>query len=502
MAHRSRKATVALCVVGLVLTGSQCSSERPAQEDNVVLRWNEAALEAVRASTLGPPMVSRALAILHTCMYDAWAAYDQKAVGTRMGGRLRQAPSEYEPANQNKAMSFAAYRAAIDVFPASKTTVFDPLMKRLGYDANDRSTATTTPSGVGNVACQAVLEFRHRDGSNQLGDEPGGTPGVPYSDYTAYKPANPAMALSADVVRAGRAGLRQPGRWQPLTYSSADGTVATPKFLAPFWSRVVPFALPSGAVYRSPTGPAPYGSSQFTNEVLEVLEMSARLDDERKVIAEYWSDGPRSETPPGHWNLLGQYVSRRDRHDVAADVKMFFALNNAMFDAGIVAWDNKVAFDSVRPITAIRNRFRGVRVRAWAGPYQGTKLIDGGDWLPYQASTFPTPPFAEYPSGHSNFSAAAARVLALFTGDDDFGMSVVVPAGTSKVEPGAVPAKDVTLSWDTFAGAANQAGLSRRYGGIHFRQADLDARQTGRRCGDDAWAKALTLFRGASTTAP
>jgi len=127
-------------------------------------------------------MVARALAIVHTCIYDAWAAYDENAVGTQLGGTLRQQPAQRRIANKNKAISFAAYRAAVDLFPADKATVFDPLMAQLGYDPNDMSNNTTTPSGVGNVACAAVLNFRHHDGSNQLGNL--AASGVPYADYT------------------------------------------------------------------------------------------------------------------------------------------------------------------------------------------------------------------------------------------------------------------------------------------------------------------------------
>jgi hypothetical protein len=232
-----------------------------------------------------------------------------------------------------------------------------------------------------------------------------------------------------------------------------------------------------------------------------LLELSAGLTDEQKMIAEYWADGPRSELPPGHWDLFAQFVSRRDhhgpqKHGVDADVKLFFALTNAIFDASICCWDNKRAFDSVRPITALRYLFRGQQVRAWAGPYQGTQLIDGEKWFPYQASTFPTPPFGEYSSGHSTFSAAGAEVLRLFTGSDDFGASVTFKAGSSKFEPGAVPATGITLSWATFKEAADQAGFSRRYGGIHFEQGDLDARAAGRLVARQAWARALRYFTG------
>src|SRR5205809_3717703 len=140
------------------------------RRDSVVVRWNEAALQGVRDSKLGPPMVSRALAILHTCAYDAWAAYDRDAVGTRLGGVLRRPPAERTRSNKEQAISFAAYRAAVDLFPASRATVFDPLMASLGYDPGEYTTDAALPAGVGNLVAHAVLEFRHQDGANQLGN--------------------------------------------------------------------------------------------------------------------------------------------------------------------------------------------------------------------------------------------------------------------------------------------------------------------------------------------
>jgi len=260
------------------------------------------------------------------------------------------------------------------------------------------------------------------------------------------------------------------------------------------------FAVRPGSL-RSTTGPAKYGSAEYAAQAQAVVDLSAGLTDEQKMIAEYWADGPHSELPPGHWNLFAQFVSRREHHlpvaqRIERDVKLFFALTNAVSDAGCCAWDNKRAFNSVRPITAIRTLFRGQPVRAWAGPYHGTKLIDGATWFPYQPATFPTPPFPEYSSGHSSFSAAAAEILKLFTGSDRLGTSVTLPAGSSRVEPGAVPTNDLTLSWATFSEAADQAGLSRRYGGIHFEQGDRDARATGSIAARLAWQTAQRYWRG------
>src|SRR6267378_3682777 len=108
--------------------------------DSVVVRWNVAALQGVRDSKLGPPMVARALAIVHTSVYDAWAAYDRRAIGTRLGAALRRPHREHTRANKEIAISFAAYRAAVDLFPGDRLTVFDPLMRSLGHNPNDMST--------------------------------------------------------------------------------------------------------------------------------------------------------------------------------------------------------------------------------------------------------------------------------------------------------------------------------------------------------------------------
>jgi hypothetical protein len=468
---------------------------------NVVVDWNDAFLQAVRESRLGPPMVARALAVAHTCAYDAWAAYDRLAVGTGLGNSLRRPARERRYENKVEALSYAAYRAGIDLFPGSKASVFDPLLARIGLDRDNRSDDTTTPAGIGNVAAATVLAARHRDGANQLGDEPGGVKGVAYSDYTGYHPRNDPMDTRAPLDPAT---VHDPSHWQQLRYIDATGNLVTPPFSGPHWQHVRPFALdPSGAL-RSQSGPAQFGSAAFARQAEELVAISAGLTDEQKMIAEYWADGPRSELPPGHWNLFAQQVLERDatgsrEHDLDAAVKLFFALTNAIFDAGCCAWDNKIAFDSVRPITAIRWLNRGKTITAWGGPGRGTRQIAGEEWFPYQPTTFPTPPFAEYSSGHSNFSAAGAEILRAFTGSDSFGGSVTLAAGSSRIEPGAVPARDVTLAWPTFSDAAAQAGLSRRYGGIHFAQGDQDARATGRTVASRCLTKALTYFDG---TAP
>lgn len=448
-------------------------------EGTLVVRWNSAALDAIRATRFGPPITARALAIVHTCMYDAWTAYTPVARGTHLDAPLRQPPDAWTPANKAQAISYAAYRALADLYP-TEAPAFTDLVARLGYDPGDTSEDPTTPSGIGNLVAKAALAFRHADGANQLGDlHPGA-----YSDTTGYTPVN------------GPDQLVDPNRWQPLRVPDGSGGVVEQTFTAPHWGQVVPFALPAGDVLRPRSGPARYPSVAYQLQAREILAYSAHLTDTAKVIVDYWRDGPRSEQPPGHWCLFAQEISQRDKHDLDADVQLFFILANALLDTSIACWDAKRAFDSPRPITAIRFLYRGRWVRAWGGPYQGTQLIRGETWQPYQPATVVTPPFPEHVSGHSAFSAASAEILRRWTGSDAFGATVVQPAGSSALEPGAVPAQDVRLTWATFSDAADQAGFSRRLGGIHFLAGDMAGRSLGRAVAARVWDAAQRLIHG------
>lgn len=449
--------------------------------DSIVTQWNDGALQSIREVHPGPPIVARALAIVHTCGYEAWAAYDSVAVGTQVGGSLRRPRAEATEENKTRAVSYAEYRALLDLFPQpAQVARFRSFMVSLGYNPDDNSTDIRKPAGVGNTAAAAVLSFRHHDGSNQLGDL---SPGA-YTDYTGYVPVN-----TPDQVV-------DPSRWQPLRASDGRGGYVVQKFITPQWGKVAPFALRSAAEFR-PVLPAPYPSADYTEQANEVLAYSAALTDEQKMMAEYWADGPASELPPGHWTLFAEAVSTRDHHGLDEDVRMFFALTNAIFDASIACWEAKRFYDYVRPITAVHALYSGKQVTAWAGAGLGTRVIDGSNWRPYQAATVVTPPFPSYVSGHSAFSAAGAQILRLYTNSDVFGLSATFPAGSSRVEPGIVPHAPVTLSWATFSDAADEAGISRRYGGIHFKQEDVVSRQMGRLVADAAWAKALSYFNPA-----
>jgi hypothetical protein len=454
----------------------------PTKGDNVVLRWDEELLQAIRANPggTGPTVTARALGVAHTSMFDAWAAYDARAVGTRYGGSLRQPPQERTLENKNKAISFAAYTTLVDLFP-SRAGDFALQMKELGYavDGSD----TSTPAKIGATTAKAVIEFRHKDGANQLGG---------YADTTGYQPVN-----TPDQVN-------DRWRWQPLRVPLGDPFGKVQKALTPQWATVVPFGMTSQFGHDVPGPPKLPNGDWSSVDIETAVKDTSYLDDTNKIKAEYWADGPNSEFPPGHWAVFAQATSRKRHHSLDDDVKLFFALGNALMDASIAAWAWKFKYDYARPISGIHEEYRGRQVVSWLGPYKGYGLVDAERWIPYQERTVVTPPFPEYVSGHSTFSGAGARVLSLFTGSDTFGASVTVKAGGSRFEPRTptqpgTPATDVTLSWSTFSVAAGDAGMSRRYGGIHFESGDLHGRALGRDIGWDAWFKAQSYIKPIST---
>jgi uncharacterized protein DUF6851/vanadium-dependent haloperoxidase-like protein len=480
----------ALAMLAVIAGAGPAMGSTPGADwtDSVAARWNQTLQQAILDAHPGPPMSARMLAVVNTCMYDAWAAYDPVAVGTRLGGALRRPAAEQTLANKKAAISYAAYRALLDLFPgADQAAKFQAAMRDLGYDPADASTDTAHAAGVGNVAALAVCEFRHHDGSNQLGDLSASH--VPYSDYTGYTPVN-----TVDQIN-------DPNHWQPLLVPDGKGGFTAQTYSGPFWGNVIPFAMTSGSQFRALNPPARWNGSaessvEYVEQARDLINLSANLTDRQKVIVEHWADGPGTTLPPGHWVRFAGWVAARDNLGLDDEMKLFFLVSNAVFDAGISCWDTKRVYDSVRPITAIHFLFKGQKIMSWGGRGQGTKEIDGSVWRPYQFEIQLSPPFPAFASGHSTFSAAAAEVMKRFTGSDAFGASFTMPAGKSQGEPRLVPAADVTLTWDTFTQAADEAGMSRRYGGIHFAADDYTARYMGREVGVAVWEKAQSYFNG------
>jgi hypothetical protein len=563
--------------------------------------WDEAMLDAIRRDLPAPTTHARNLFHVSAAMWDAWAAYDPKADGYFV--REKDKATDVEAARET-AISYAAYRVLLwrYSYGANMQVTFDELtrtMRSLCYRVDFTSTKGDSPAALGNRIAAAAIRYGRSDGSLER---------LHYADES-FVPVNAPLV----VAQPGTA-MHDPTFWQPLALDqtvaqnglSVPGKVQT--FIGSQWGHVRGFALPAskGGGPIDP-GPPPIGTpadAAFKQAAVDVIRKSAELDpadgqmvdigldavgnnplgtndghgyavnsvtgkpyapervplaDYARVLAEFWADGPNSETPPGHWNVIANAVS--DSPLMAAkigsgaadrlswDVHMYFALNGAVHDAAIAAWGLKRRYQSVRPISMIRylaehgqssdpnlpaydpeglplipglielitpqssapgqrhaalaDHIGEIAIRAWRGnpkdPSQtsGVGWILGDRWVPYQKGTFVTPAFPGFISGHSTFSRAAAEVLAAYTGSPYF------PGGefTQSFSPGYLkfergPSKPLTLEWATYYDAADQAGISRIYGGIHIPADDFAGRRIGARIGKEAWALAERYFTG------
>ncbi|MEE4185266.1 MAG: vanadium-dependent haloperoxidase, partial [Gammaproteobacteria bacterium] len=172
---------------------------------------------------------------------------------------------------------------------------------------------------------------------------------------------------------------------------------------------------------------------------------------------------------------------------------LYFAVANAAFDAFIASWESKIYYDTSRPWTLIRYYFADEVIDGWGGPGAGKTQLPANRWHPYSPAVFPTPPFGGYPSGHSTVSAASAETLRRFTGSDDFGYVVNLSAG-SLTEPGTET--PVTLEFPTFTYTAEQAGISRLYGGYHIQADNIEGLNMGRKVADYVWPVTESYFNG------
>ena len=608
---------VVALLVGSVAVGGLLAVTRPWQgtpacavvpdhpEWSVARRWNEALLDAIRRDLPAPTIHARNLFHAAVAMWDAWAAYEPGASGYLVTDKV---DASDRAAARNEAISYAAYRVlesryANAVGNVDSITEFNDVMRSLCYSIDVSTADGDSPAALGNRIAQAVLAYGLADGSNEAEG---------YSDPD-YMPVNEPLV----VARPGTTMI-DPNRWQPLQLEKMISQNGIPvangnqEFIDPHWGAVAGFALSepaAPALPMDPGAPPRLGESDqaFKDDAVAVLRYSSLLDpasdvtidispgalggsslgtndgkghdvnpvtgrayepdvvahaDFGRALAEFWADGPKSETPPGHWNAIANEVSDALGGELRIggdgpvvdrlewDVKLYLALDGANHDAAVAAWGAKKYFDTARPISMIRYmgglgqssdpggpayhrdglplvrglievvtdassapgaRHAGfaahvgeIAVLAWAGnpadpatDTSGVAWIRAVDWVPYMPSTFVTPAFAGYISGHSTFSRASAEVMTAFTGSEYFPgglMEWTVEAGAFKVEAG--PAADVTLQWATYADAADQAGLARLYGGIHIPADDFAGRQVGAACGRGAWERARAYYAG------
>jgi len=315
-------------------------------------------------------------------------------------------------ASRTAAASAAAHQALLSLFP-SHTPAFDGLHAAVLAEIPNGPQKT---NGIawGEFVAGQLLAVRANDGSTAIVQPPGGS---------------------------------GPGVWIPTPPAFLP-------YLLPQWGFVVPFTMNNSSQFR-PSGPPALDNQQYLADYEEVKQLGAAVGstrtEDQTEIALFWADGAGTETPPGHWNSIAQIIAAAHDTTLEENARLFALLNIAMADAAICSWDAKYTYHFWRPVTAI----------AFAEPQL--------NWM----SFIGTPPFPDYTSGHSTFSAAAATLLPLFFGTED------LPFTTgSDFLPG------VERSFSTCMEAAAEAAASRIYGGIHFRSASEDGLAAGSSIGE------------------
>ena len=393
---------------------AQASAMTP---QDVIHAWYGLSLELVRHTpTYSPPVASRAFAYLGITAYEAVAggAGALRSLAGQLNG-LTPLPQRVPGlATGEAAVLHAALTAAATDLFANTGPTGQRALSRLGEKLSAAVSAGLTAEIVtrseahGRAVAAHILAWSRSDGGAVIENL-----GFPASYQLSHGPAH----------------------WMPANLIALQQTP-----LLPDWGHNRSFAMPDGAACPLPAPPA-YSedpASAFYRQALEVVEIQKNLSLEQRAIARFWSDDPMlSPTPPGHWESIALQSLKRNDASLEQSVDVLARLGVALADAFIACWNAKYQYDLLRPVTYIR------------------RVID-----PQWQSLIATPPFPEYPSGHSTQSGAAAVVLA-----EAFGETYAFEDATHRKD-GLAP-----RAFKSFWAAAEEAGISRLYGGIHFRAA-------------------------------
>ncbi|MEV4890934.1 vanadium-dependent haloperoxidase [Nonomuraea sp. NPDC055795] len=423
----------------------------------------------VSQSASDASLVVRIVALMDNGWFDAIAPYHPTAVG--IYSRLGRRPAGEGATNRNKniAILYSTYRVLSGLVPQG-VAEWRRMLASVGLDPDDRGTDARTPVGLGNLAAQAVLDRRARDGMNQLGDEGGRRyHRRPYADYTGYRPVNTADEL------------RDPSRWQPAVTTTGAGIFRAQQFVTPQWAVTRPYSFTDPARFRvPPPKDSDHRNRQgYKRQADEVIAASAALTDEQKMKAELFND---------KFLALGfPAVMAAENRRLPLDrfVHSLAATELAAFDAGIAIWSEKRRYDAVRPFSAIAHVYGRRPITAWGGPGKGTVTdLPAHEWKSYlNVADHP-----EYPSGSAGFCSALAQVQRRVHGTDQVDLSLPREKGSSLVEPGLTPARDITLRWSSWTALEDDCGLSRVWGGVHFKAASRAGHEIGRAVGEAAYA--------------
>ncbi len=458
--------------ISFILFGSSCNTpssitgnNNPQGKDNIAYYWAEVALEATARDTERfnprPTITSRYLGLIFTAVFDAWSVYDNTAHPVYLKHNNKESGTLM---SKEIAVSYAAYKTLLEYYP-NDSIYFKNKLLELRLNPNLELIKKNSPAYYGLQAANDVIEARKNDGSNQYGlkSRDGKTP---YEDYSEYQPVN-TVDKNTDI-----------NRWQPKYFISKKGENYAPECLTPYWHFVDPISLDSSDEFRSPPPPM-FGSDELNNQIEEVVELQKNLTSEQKALVEFMRDGPKSVQQAGHWLLLSQELSKKRKHTIDEDVKMYFLNQIVAMDAFIASWDTKMFYDYARPYALVHEYYKNQEIKGWKGFGKGWGSLKGEMWRPYSPDIFLCPPFPSYVSGHSTVSGACAEALRLFTESDDFDITVPFISG-SYTEPSS-EWEEVELHFPTLTEAAEMAGFSRVLGGYHIQADNIEGLVLGRK---------------------
>jgi hypothetical protein len=422
-----RRVAALLMVAAMAWSGALDARAARPEPGDLLRGWYGLILELVRHTpTYSPPVASRSFAYLGVTAFETVASGSdelQSLAGQLNGLQAvpqREAGRAYDEAVAvQAAMAFAARNFFENTGPTGQRAMAALEKKLRGQvSAGLPADVVARSESHGKAVAAHILAWSRGDGGAVV--------------------ENMGFPLQYELTKG-------PAHWVP-TSSIAQQQ----KPLLPDWGKNRSFAMPDGAACPLPAPPeySEDENSEFYKQALEVYQTSKALSPEQRAIARFWSDDPMlSPTPPGHWISIALQIFERDDAELDKRVDVLARLGVAMADAFIGCWNSKFQYDLVRPVTYIR------------------RLID-----PKWETLLITPPFPEYPSGHSAQSAAAAAVLT-----DLLGESFAFQDATRRTD-GLTP-----RAFPSFWAAADEAAISRLYGGIHFRAA-IDRGQEQGRC--------------------
>lgn len=457
---------VALISIGAVFG---CRTPEPA-DPQLAAQWLRTSLAFVRAERLGPPVAARISAYSAIAMYEAYAA-DRRSTLRSLAGQLNGLISLPAPAGEIDAATSAAaaQRVVLDSlfvegFATTRRTIDSLAAAQIearrqagvGSSMSERSVAHGEALGGAILAWAATDGFFDTRGRPWLASKETGK-WRNTSSLDQHVPQQ--LSGESDIVLSGRgAPVVDPSRADTRNLfanrpKDLGPKTTLPQFnptgtTEPYWGTLRTFVLRDGDECAPPAPPA-YSearNSDFYRMGRELYDSTRKLGAEQKAIALFWADNPVATGTPGfHWiSVINQMVTLRHL-DADRTVEAYALTTIAIADAFVGCWREKFRSMVVRPITYVN------------------RVID-----PEWQTLFPTPPFPEYPSGHSTLSGAAATVLIGLLGDS------TAFTDSTQVDIGAPP-----RSFRNFTHALEEVAVSRVYGGIHYMPAVINGKVQG-----------------------